>query len=87
MAAGSGFVWEDPFLLDDQLTGDEKLIRDTARSFAQQRLQPHVIEAILNHVSGFRAGVGGTYNRNPYEREKAQALELWDRHIMSIVEM
>ena len=45
MAAGSGFVWEDPLLLDDQLTGDEKLIRDTARSFAQQRLQPHVIEA------------------------------------------
>ena len=30
MAAGSGFVWEDPFLLDDQLTSDEKLIRDTA---------------------------------------------------------
>ena len=45
MAAGSGFVWEDPLLLDDQLTGDEKLIRDTARSFAQQKLQPHVIEA------------------------------------------
>jgi glutaryl-CoA dehydrogenase len=45
VAAGSGFVWEDPLLLDDQLTGDEKLIRDTAKSFAQQRLQPHVIEA------------------------------------------
>src|SRR5436853_160697 len=45
VAASSGFVWEDPLLLDDQLTGDEKLIRDTARSFAQQRLQPHVIEA------------------------------------------
>jgi glutaryl-CoA dehydrogenase len=45
VAAGSGFVWEDPLLLDDQLTGDEKLIRNTARSFAQQRLQPHVIEA------------------------------------------
>ncbi len=45
MAAGSGFIWEDPLLLDDQLTGDEKLIRDTARAFAQKKLQPHVIEA------------------------------------------
>ncbi len=45
VATGSGFVWEDPLLLDDQLTGDEKLIRDTARSYAQQRLRPHVVEA------------------------------------------
>ncbi len=37
MATGSGFVWEDPLLLDDQLTGDEKLIRDTARSYAQPK--------------------------------------------------
>ncbi len=51
MAAGSGFVWEDPFLLDDQLTSDEKLIRDTARSFAQQRLQPNVIEAYAQEIT------------------------------------
>jgi glutaryl-CoA dehydrogenase len=29
------FRWDDPFLLDDQLTDDERLIRDSARSFAQ----------------------------------------------------
>jgi glutaryl-CoA dehydrogenase len=51
VAAGSGFVWEDPFLLDDQLTSDEKLIRDTARSFAQQRLQPNVIEAYAQEIT------------------------------------
>ena len=45
MAAGSSFAWEDPLLLDAQLTEDEKLIRDTARSFAARKLQPHVIEA------------------------------------------
>ncbi|SFV25855.1 acyl-CoA dehydrogenase [Hyphomicrobium facile] len=45
MAAGPSFVWEDPLLLDAQLTEDEKLIRDTARSFAARKLQPHVIEA------------------------------------------
>lgn len=45
MAAGPSFVWEDPLLLDAQLSEDEKLIRDTARSFAARKLQPHVIEA------------------------------------------
>lgn len=39
------FDWEDPFLLDEQLTEDERLIRDSARAFAQDRLQPRVIEA------------------------------------------
>ncbi|TPQ50307.1 acyl-CoA dehydrogenase [Prosthecomicrobium hirschii] len=42
---GGRFVWEDPFLLDDQLTEDERLIRDTARQFAQEKLQPRIIEA------------------------------------------
>ncbi|NHO30983.1 acyl-CoA dehydrogenase [Acetobacter fallax] len=37
--------WSDPFILDDQLTTDERLIRDSARAFAQDRLQPRVIEA------------------------------------------
>ena len=39
------FSWEDPFLLEDQLTEEERMIRDTARSFAQDVLQPRVIDA------------------------------------------
>jgi glutaryl-CoA dehydrogenase len=39
------FDWEDPFLLDDQLTEDERMIRDTARNYAQDHLLPRVIEA------------------------------------------
>ncbi len=39
------FRWDDPFLLDDQLTDDERLIRDSARSFAQERLLPGIVEA------------------------------------------
>ena len=39
------FVWEDPFLLNDQLDEDERMIRDTARSFAQDKLLPKVIDA------------------------------------------
>jgi glutaryl-CoA dehydrogenase len=43
--AVSTFDWEDALLLDDQLSEDEKLIRDTARAFAQEKLQPQVIDA------------------------------------------
>ncbi|QRE77639.1 acyl-CoA dehydrogenase [Methylobacterium aquaticum] len=43
--ARGAFRWDDPFLLDDQLTDDERLIRDSARSFAQERLLPGIVEA------------------------------------------
>ena len=43
----SAFQWEDPFLLEDQLSSDERMIRDTARAYAQEKLLPRVIEAYL----------------------------------------
>ena len=43
----SAFQWDDPFLLEDQLSSDERMIRDTARAFAQEKLGPRVIEAYL----------------------------------------
>ncbi len=39
------FRWDDPFLLEDQLNDDERMIRDTARAYAQEKLLPRVIEA------------------------------------------
>jgi glutaryl-CoA dehydrogenase len=41
------FVWTDPFLLEDQLTEDERMIRDSARAFAQSELLPRIEEAYL----------------------------------------
>jgi glutaryl-CoA dehydrogenase len=46
-AQTASFQWEDPFLLEDQLTDDERAIRDTARAYAQEKLLPRVIEAYL----------------------------------------
>src|SRR3954462_9804093 len=43
--ARASFRWDDPLFLEEQLTDDERMIRDTARSFAQERLLPRVIEA------------------------------------------
>jgi glutaryl-CoA dehydrogenase len=51
MAPASTFKWDDPFLLDDELTEDERLIRDTARGFAQEKLQPRVIEAYAKEAT------------------------------------
>ena len=42
------FDWADPFDLDHQLTDDERMVRDTAEGYAQERLQPRVTEAYLN---------------------------------------
>ncbi len=41
------FVWDDPFLLEDQLTDDERMIRDSAKAFATRELLPRVEEAYL----------------------------------------
>jgi glutaryl-CoA dehydrogenase len=45
MSQMSRFDWSDPYRLDDQLTDEERLIRDAAHSFAQEKLQPRVIKA------------------------------------------
>ena len=42
------FMWDDPLLLDSQLTEEERMIRDNAHTFAQDTLQPRVIEAYAN---------------------------------------
>ena len=39
------FHWDDPLLLEEQLTMDEKMVRDAARAYAQDRLAPRVLEA------------------------------------------
>jgi integrase len=62
------------------------LRRTAATGMAELGVQPHVIEAVLNHVSGHRAGVAGIYNRASYEREKAVALDLWADRLTAIVE-
>jgi integrase len=49
-------------------------------------IEPHIVEAILNHVSGSRSGVAGTYNRSTYEGPKRIALDLWAEHLTAIVE-
>ena len=50
MAEMAPFDWSDPFRLEDQLTEEERMIRDAAHGFAQGELQPRVIEAFANEI-------------------------------------
>jgi glutaryl-CoA dehydrogenase len=45
------FKWDDPLLLDEQLTAEERMVRDTARAYAQDKLMPRVRDAFRNETS------------------------------------
>lgn len=77
MAAAAGAPVQ-PFMLHD-------LRRSCATGMADLGVHPHVIEAVLNHISGAKAGVAGTYNRALYAKEKADALQRWAAHLRGLV--
>jgi integrase len=59
--------------------------RTVATGLGDISVLPHVVEAILNHVSGHKAGVAGVYNRASYAAEKRMALDLWAEHVVEAV--
>jgi len=74
----AGIKPSEPWVLHD-------LRRTVATGMAELGIAPHIIEAVLNHVSGAKAGVAGTYNRAAYLPEKKAALERWAAHIDGLV--
>ncbi|MBX4972341.1 integrase arm-type DNA-binding domain-containing protein [Rhizobium lentis] len=61
------------------------LRRTAASGMAALGVQPHIIEAVLNHKSGTIKGVAAVYNRYDYDQEKKSALIRWERHLRSII--
>ncbi len=49
--ANARFQWQDPFLLDQQLTDDERMVRDAAAAYCQGKLAPRVLEAFRNQTT------------------------------------
>ncbi|MBK8835040.1 MAG: acyl-CoA dehydrogenase [Anaerolineae bacterium] len=45
MAPKAEFHWDDPFLFEDQLDGEERMVRDAARAYCQDKLMPRILEA------------------------------------------
>jgi integrase len=58
--------------------------RSCATSMGDLGISPHVIECVLNHASGFRAGVGGVYNHSLYLPQMREALDKWAKHLSTI---
>jgi integrase len=90
-ASGGFCAWHDGKATLDRRIGIapwrlHDLRRSVATHMADIGVLPHVIEAVLNHQSGTRAGVAGVYNRSSYATEKRQAVERWAEHLMAIVE-
>ncbi len=61
------------------------LRRIAATGMAGLGVPPHIVEAALNHVSGAKAGVAGTYNVEAYSEERKVALDGWAAHVENIV--
>jgi integrase len=92
--AGGGFTswpWRKQEL-DRSLAGIAKpwrvhdIRRTVATGMADIGIEPHVIEAALNHFSGHRAGVAGVYNRSAYEPQVESALARWAAHVAALIE-
>ena len=79
--------WSDSkAALDERLKPKDFRFHDLRRSCATMMadklgILPHIIEAILNHVSGHKSGVAGIYNRAKYEGDMRSALQKWADHI------
>ena len=57
------------------------LRRTAATRMADLGVQPHIIEAVLNHASGHKGGIAGTYNWAVYAPEKRAALDTLANHL------
>jgi hypothetical protein len=51
---------------------------------AEFGVPPHIVEKILNHITGTFAGVAGVYNRFEYRQEMREALALWAAHLKKL---
>jgi integrase len=58
--------------------------RSCATGMAEIGVLPHIVEAVLNHQSGHKSGVAGTYNRAKYADEMRSALQRWADHLDQI---
>jgi len=52
---------------------------------ARLKIPPHVVDKVLNHVSGTIRGVAAVYNRFEYLEERQAALQAWGRHVDNLV--
>lgn len=57
------------------------LRRTAASGMAELGFQPHIVERVLNHISGAQGGLVGVYQRFDYAEERKRALHVWAKHV------
>ena len=67
-----------PWILHD-------LRRTAATGMARLNIAPHVVDKVLNHVSGKIRGVAAVYNRFEYLKERQAALDAWGQYVIGLV--
>ncbi|MES0385987.1 MAG: site-specific integrase, partial [Hyphomicrobium sp.] len=91
---GKGFQgWsKSKLILDTKLPADmppwclHDLRRSVVTALNENGLAaPHVIEALVNHVSGHKASIAGVYNKAVYAAEKREASQAWGEHVSALV--
>jgi integrase len=60
------------------------LRRTAASGMARAGVAPHVVEKVLNHLSGSISGVAAIYNRWSHNPEKREALDIWGKHLSAL---
>lgn len=90
--AEGGFThWGGKQRLDGRLAGAVKawtlhdIRRTAATGMINIGVEPHIVEAVLNHFGGHRAGIAATYNRSKYTEQIARALQRWADHVEQLL--
>lgn len=81
-AAGDGL---DPKKVEIKPWRLHDLRRTVVTGMNDLKIAPHVVEAVVNHISGFKAGVAGNYNYAQYFDEKKVAWDRWAAHVATLV--
>jgi integrase len=61
------------------------LRRTAASGMAKLGFQPHIVERVLNHVSGAQAGLIGVYQRYDYLEERKRAIDAWGQYVLDLI--
>jgi integrase len=61
------------------------LRRACSTGMAEKGVAPHIVEVVINHISGHKAGVAGVYNHANHSAERKAALDMWAAHVLSLV--
>jgi integrase len=81
--------WSKSKAVFDKVSGvTDWTLHDLRRTFATRLAElgvaPHIIERLLNHVSGTISGITAVYNRARYEKECRDAIQLWEAHLTKL---